>query len=396
MLSQSLRFGTQLVHGVDVKEQISSEPLSPPIFQTSAFSFSSLEDAAAVMGGTATGCAYSRSGNPTIRRLAATVARLEGAEAGLAFGSGMAAISAALMTLLRSGDEVVAGSVLYGTTYALLTEMLPRFGIITRFVDLTDPELTELQAAISDRTKVVYLESPQNPDLDIIDIKAVARAISGSSAALVVDNTFATPCLQRPLELGADLVVHSATKYLGGHGDLLAGIVVGSADMVTRIAKESATRLGGVISPFVAWLCLRGIQTLGVRMERHCSNALKVAEFLTECSKVQRVRYPGLTSHPQYELAMRQMGAGGGMITMDLADLGEAQRFLKELKLFHLSVSLGDTTSLAQHPASMTHGKIDPAERRIRGIGDGMIRLSIGLEDADDLIEDIDVALEHV
>jgi cystathionine gamma-lyase len=339
------------------------------------------------------GYEYSRSGNPTRTALESCLAALEGGERGLAFASGLAATTAVL-SLLRPGDEVAAAADLYGGTYRLLERVFKPWGLVARYTD--DPSPQGFAKLISPATKLVWIETPTNPLLQILDIAAVAELAHKVKALLAVDNTFASPFLQQPLRLGADLVVHSTTKYLGGHSDVVGGAVVGGHELLAPIAFFQ-NAAGGVPGPFDAWLTLRGLKTLAVRMERHCANARRLAEWLRGQPQVERVYYPGLADHPGHALAGRQMRDFGGMISIRLHGGGPAaRRFLPRTRLFSLAESLGGVESLVCHPATMTHASI-PAELRLaRGVDDGLIRLSVGIEDADDLQEDLRQALEVV
>lgn len=372
--------------------------LSPPIFMTSTYAFSDTDDVAALIAGERTGYMYGRRHNPTQTVLEKRIARLEGADAAMATASGMSAIASVLWTLLKAGDEVVIDHTLYGGTYALFTQGLTKFGVTVRKVDMTLPERVE--EALSARTRVVYLETPANPNLRLVDIAETARLVRAVApdAVIVVDNTFATPRGQQPLKLGADLVVHSATKFLGGHGDLLAGLVAGPADLVTRVRNEGLRYLnGGTISPMTAFLVLRGLKTLELRMQQHTRSAQAVAELLEAHSAVESVSYPGLASHPQHALGQRQMLLSGGLIAFEMKrGLDAGKKFMNRLKLVTLAVSLGDAETLVQHPASMTHSNYTPEERARQGIGEGMLRLSIGLENTPDIIADIEQALGNL
>ncbi len=336
------------------------------------------------------GYEYSRSGNPTRAALETCLASLEGGERGLAFASGLAASTAVLSTL-KPGDEVVAAADLYGGTYRLLERVFKPWGLIARYTD--DPTPAGFAQLLTEKTKLVWIESPTNPLLQILDIAAIAEAAHKVGALLAVDNTFASPYLQQPIALGADLVVHSTTKYLGGHSDVVGGAVVGRKELLQQIAFYQ-NAAGGVPGPFDAYLTLRGLKTLAVRMDRHCANARRLAAWLSEQSQAERVYYPGLPSHPGHEIAKRQMRDFGGMISVRLKGDGEAaKRFLTKTQLFSLAESLGGVESLVCHPATMTHASI-PAELRIaRGIDDGLIRLSVGIEDLEDLQEDLHRAL---
>jgi methionine-gamma-lyase len=367
--------------------------LSMPIFQTSTFVMKDAAHGAELFAHHGKGYVYTRLGNPNHVVVEEKVADLEGGEAAVATASGMAAISAALTTLLQAGDHVVAGRVLYGCTHSLLANVLRRFGIDTTFVDTTD--LEAVAAALRPETRVVYVETPTNPNLELVDLEAVSRIAHRHGAAVVVDNTFCTPYLQRPLALGADVVVHSATKYLNGHGDVIAGFVVGKADFVERLRETALKDLtGAVLGPFEAFLTLRGMKTLSYRMDAHCANAQRVAEFLAGHELVERVIFPGLPSHPQHELVRRQMDGPGGMVSFEVTGGREAAvKVIDAVRLISIAVSLGDIESLIQHPASMTHSSYSPAELEAAGISQGLVRLSVGLEDPEDLIADLDQAL---
>ncbi len=336
------------------------------------------------------GYEYSRSGNPTRTALETCLASLEGGERGLAFASGLAATTAVL-SLLKPGDEVVAAADLYGGTYRLLERVFKPWGLVTRYTE--DTSAAGFARLLTQATRLVWIETPTNPLLQLLDIEAIAKVTHQAAAVLAVDNTFASSYLQQPLRLGADLVVHSTTKYLGGHSDVVGGAVVGRRDLLQPIAFYQ-NAAGAVPGPFDAWLTLRGLKTLAVRMERHCANARRLAAWLVEQRQVEKVYYPGLPNHPGHELAKRQMRDFGGMISMRLKGGGEAaRRFLPRTKLFSLAESLGGVESLACHPATMTHASI-PAELRIaRGVDDGLIRLSVGIEDVADLQEDLRQAM---
>jgi methionine-gamma-lyase len=367
--------------------------LSMPIYQTSTFAMRDAAHGAELFAHHGKGYVYTRLGNPNHVVVEEKVADLEGGEAAVATSSGMAAISAALMTILQAGDHVVAGRVLYGCTHSLLAEGLSRFGIATSFVDTTD--LEAVRAAIRPDTRVVFLETPANPNLEITDVAAVAEVAHEHGALVVVDNTFCTPYLQRPLELGADVVVHSATKYLNGHGDVIAGFVVGRAELMERVRELGLKDLtGAVLGPFEAFLVLRGMKTLSYRMQAHCANAQRVAEFLAGHPLVEKVIFPGLPDHPQHELALRQMSGPGGVVSFEVAGGREAAvRLIDAVRLISIAVSLGDVESLIQHPASMTHASYGEEARAAAGISEGLVRLAVGLEDPRDLIDDLDQAL---
>jgi methionine-gamma-lyase len=386
-------FSTRAIHhGYDPKDHHGA--LVPPTYLSGTFAFPTVEYGAACFAGEENGHFYTRISNPTLALLESRMAALENGEAAVAFSSGMGAIAATFWTLLRPGDEVIVSQTLYGCTFALLHHGLGEFGIVVRHVDLTDPDA--LRAALSPATRMIYCETPANPNLQLVDITAVAAlAHTQPGITVVVDNTYCTPYLQRPLELGADVVVHSATKYLSGHGDITAGIAVTSQALAQRIRLQGLKDLtGAVLSPHDASLLMRGLKTLALRMDRHCANAQAVAEALQAHPAVQSVTYPGLRCFPQYELAMRQMKMPGGMIAFELkGGIASGRRFMNALRLFTRAVSLGDAESLAQHPASMTHSTYTPEQRAHHGISEGLVRLSVGLEDIADLLADVHQAL---
>lgn len=385
-------FATRAIHaGYEPMDEQGA--LTPPLHLTSTFAFETAEAGGELFAGVREGHIYSRISNPTTALLEQRIAALEGAEAGLAAASGMGAITAVLWTFLSPGDEVITDTTLYGCTFAFLRSGLARFGITITHVDLTDP--AALAAAISPKTRIVYFETPANPNMRLVDIAACAAIARAAGARTVVDNTYATPVLTRPVELGADLVVHSATKYLGGHGDLIGGLIVGSAaDLAQVRAVGIKDMTGAVMAPFNAFLILRGLKTLQLRMERHCRTALTVARALEAHPAVAVVHYPGLESFPQHALAGRQMPGFGGMIAFELHG-GHAAgvAMMNRLSLIRRAVSLGDAESLIQHPASMTHSTYTPEERRAHGISDGLVRLSVGLEDEADILADLLAAL---
>lgn len=367
--------------------------LTPPLHLTSTFAFPDAETGGALFAGEAEGHIYSRISNPTVALLEARIANLEGAEAGLATASGMGAISSLMWTLLKPGDEIITDKTLYGCTFAFMRDGLSRFGIKITHVDLRAPE--NLAAAISGKTRLVYFETPANPNMRLVDIRAAARIAHEAGALVAVDNTYATPLLTRPIELGADFVVHSATKYLGGHGDLVAGMVLGRAEAIKEVRMVGVKDMtGSVMSPFNAMLVMRGLKTLQLRMARHCESGLRVARWLEAQPGVETVYYPGLESHPQHELAKRQMPGFGGMIALELKGGYEAGiAMMNRLRMIRRAVSLGDAETLVQHPASMTHSTYSGEERIEHGISDGLVRLSVGLEDAEDILADLADAL---
>ncbi len=393
-MSNSQGFATRAIHlGYDPLDHEGA--LTPPLHLTSTFAFESAEAGGELFAGERAGHVYSRISNPTLDLLERRAASLEGAEAGLALASGMGAITAVLWTLLAPGDEVIVDQTLYGCTFAFMHHGLRKFGITVTHVDMTEPE--NLRAAISDRTRVVYFETPANPNMRLVDIEAVAAIAHEGGAQVVVDNTYATPYLTRPITLGADLVVHSATKYLGGHGDLVAGLVVGRAEAIGEIRLVGMKDMtGAVMAPFNAMLVMRGLKTLSLRMERHCASARVVAEWLEGHPEVAAVHYPGLESFGQHALACRQMALPGAMIAFELTGGLEAgRRMMNGLRMIARAVSLGDAETLIQHPASMTHSTYSAEERAAHGISDGLIRLSVGLEDVADILDDLDGALSR-
>lgn len=368
-------------------------PLLPPIYQNSTFQFQSASECASAFMDEDSGYVYTRWGNPTQKVLEQKIAALEGGEAALATASGMGAISTALLTALADGGHVVAMETLYSATFQLLNEDLTQMGVETTFVDATD--LDEIERAIRPDTKVIYLESPTNPLLKLVDLAACAEIANDHNITTIIDNTFATPCGQQPIALGIDVVLHSITKYLSGNGAVIAGAIVGDKSFIELAQKGALRNYGAVISPFNAWLTLLGVPTLPLRFEKHCENALHIALFLEEHPAVDWVRYPGLQSHPQHELAKRQMNCFGGMITMELKGgraAGEA--LVNRLQICSLAVSLGDVRTLVCHPASTTHSHVPIEVRQQTGITDGLVRFSIGLEDADDIIADLEQGLE--
>ena len=366
----------------------------PPVYMTSTFAFATAEYGAGCFSGEEHGHFYTRISNPTLALLETRMAALENGEAGVAFSSGMGAIAATFWTLLRPGDEIIVNRTLYGCTFALLHHGIGEFGVVVRHVDMANP--AELEAAISPATRMIYFETPANPNMQLVDIAAVCSIAQRRSDVLVViDNTYCTPYLQRPLELGADVVVHSATKYLSGHSDITAGIVVTRKALADRIRLQGLKDLtGAVLSPHDAHLLMRGIKTLALRMDRHCSSAQTIAQMLQDHPAVEWVAYPGLPNFAQYELACRQMKLPGGMIAFELkGGMTAGQRLMNALQLFSRAVSLGGAESLAQHPASMTHSTYTLEERARHGISEGLVRLAVGLEDVADLLADIEQAL---
>ncbi len=392
MDKDGMRLETKATHIGQEPDPLTGSIVSP-IYQTSTFVFPSVDEGAARFKGERDGYIYTRLGNPTLAALERSVSALENGEKGLAFASGMSAISSVIMAIVSAGDHIVADKCVYGCTFAFLTGILTRFGVEVDLVNCSEPE--QVEKAIKPNTKLIYFESPANPVLKMVDMEAMARIGKKHDITTVVDNTFMSPIFQRPLDWGIDAVVHSATKYLGGHGDLIAGIAVGSHEFMEHVAATTLKDLGGVLGPLDAWLILRGIKTLPVRMERHEQNAMKVAEFLENHKGVEKVYYPGLVSHPQHELAKKQMTGFGGMLAFELKGGFEAGRTLMDsVRLCHLAVSLGETGTLIEHPASMTHSPMTPEARSAAGIAEGLVRISVGLEHVDDIISDLSPALK--
>jgi methionine-gamma-lyase len=385
---------TAAIHQGGLAEPIYGE-VSVPIFQTSTFAFPNAEAGSARFTGKAPGFIYTRLGNPTVQALEECVAALEHGAVGHATATGMAAISAVLLGLLAQGDHVLAGDCLYGPTHVVLNRELPRFGISVTFVNTSDPN--RVVEAIQPNTRLLFLETPANPTLKITDLAAMARIIQDREVLMAVDNTFATPHLQRPLTLGADLVVHSLTKSLNGHSDVLGGMIVVNDGGLSKKIKRILNLFGGTMDPHQAWLILRGVRTLALRVDRAQANAQKLAEFLEHHSRVDWVRYPGLPHHPGHDVAKKQMDSFGAMLCFGVkGGLEGGKVLMNHLRLITLAVSLGGVESLIQHPASMTHAGMPREERLAAGIGDEMVRLSVGCENVEDLMADLDQALQAI
>lgn len=375
-------FSTRAIHSGQEPDPVTGA-IIPPIYQTSTYIQESVAKSK--------GFEYSRTANPTRKALETCLASLEEGRHGLAFASGMAAISA-ITYLLKEGDHVVCSDDVYGGVYRLFQKILTDYGLKFTFVDATS--LTEIRNAITPKTRILWLESPTNPLLKIIDLQKTASLARKRGLLVVVDNTFMSPCLQNPLKLGADIVVHSMTKYLGGHSDVVGGGIVTSNEEIYSRLKFIQNAVGGVPSPFDCWLILRGIKTLDVRMERHCYNAQRIAEFLSHHQKIARVIYPGLKNHPQHILAGRQMRGYGGMVSFEMkGGLKATKRVAESLKIISLGESLGGVESLLEHPALMTHASIPAEQRRKIGISDSLLRLSVGIEDLSDLLADLKAGL---
>lgn len=397
MMNENCGFGTKAIHAGNVKDA-QYGALTTPIYQTSTFVFDSCEQGGRRFAGQESGFIYTRLGNPTVSILENKVAALEGGEACVAAASGMGAISACLWTIAGAGKHIIADGTLYGCTFALLNHGLTRYGVEVDFIDTTD--LDALKAHLKANTCAVYLETPANPNLKITDIAAVAEIAHAynKDIKVVCDNTFASPALQNPLALGADVVVHSATKYLNGHGDVIAGFVVGKADFLSEVRMFGLKDMtGAVVDPFAAFLILRGLKTLEIRMQKHCDSARKIAEFLDKSDKVEKVYYPGLKNHAGHDIAARQMKDFGGMLSFEVKG-GKAagMKLVNAVKLITVAVSLGDAETLIEHAASMTHSTYTEEELKASGIPAGLIRLSVGLENVEDIIADLEQALAQL
>lgn len=388
------QFNTEAIHAcqeVDKHTRAISQAIVPAV----AYSFDSTDEAAAVVNGEQQGVYYGRYGNPTTRTLEKKIAVLEGSEDALGVSSGMAAISIALLHYLSAGDHVLVTKDIYGGTHKFLSTIAPRYNIQYDYVDFTN--VCEIESNIKSNTRAIYIETPSNPTLTVIDIQKVAKIAKEKGIPLIVDNTFMTPFLQKPIELGADVVVHSATKYLNGHGDVIAGLICAKAEVIQQMRKNVMGDLGQNLNAWESFLILRGIKTLGIRVKQHCQNAQLVAEFLESHPLIERVYYPGLTSHPQYDLAQGQMSGMGGIVSFEVAGgLDLAKQFIASLKIAMISFSLGDPETLVQHPASMTHSSIPEDQLGEFGISSGLIRLSVGLEDVEDIIHDLEQAFRTI
>ena len=386
-------FSTLAIHGGGIPD--ANKSVVTPVYQTATFRYDSVEEGARLGAETAPGYFYTRWGNPTTSAFEQKVTLLEGGEAALATSSGMAAIATAVMSLVRGGDHVVAPKAVYQATFGLFDSVLPAYGVEATFLD--DPDVGAYERAVRPNTKLLYIETPNNPLLGVIDIAGVVALARGCGARTIADNTFATPYNQTPLGLGVDLVCHSATKYLGGHHDVTAGVIVGSSELIRRCVLTMRT-FGGVLDPFAAYLLIRGLMTLGLRVERHNANAFTLAQHLAVHPKVARVYYPGLPEHPRHAVAARQMSRGfGGMLSVEVrGDVAAGARCVEALRVGKLAVSLGGVSTLVTHPASTTSVNMPREVRLAAGIADGLIRISVGVEDIADLIDDFDQALGRV
>lgn len=399
---QNVDFETLIIHAGQAPDKAYGA-LATPIYQTSTFCFETVEEGAAKFANQIPGFVYSRGGNPTTRAFELKCAAMEGGEDAVAAASGMGAVGSVMTAFLRPGDHVIFDTAIYGGTNYVASTNLPGMGVEVSRVDTGD--LEAVQAAIRPNTKMIYFETPNNPMMKVTDVRAI-KELAGDQIRVVVDGTFAPPPVQHVLQLGADIVLHSITKYINGHGDALGGVVIGKADDIKLVRSNSVTKINGCPpSPFNSYLVLRGMKTLALRMKQHCASAMEVARYLEANPYVKAVYYPGLESHPQHELASRQMENGmyGGMISFELKDdvkglssFEAGKKLLNSLKIPAIAVSLGDPDSLIEHPASMTHANVSPEDRLAAGITDGLIRLSVGLESAKDLIEDFEQAFAEI
>lgn len=383
---RNMRFKTMAIHSHQKPDPVTGSVINP-IYQTTTFA---QEDA-----GVHKGWDYTRTGNPTVEVLANVLADLEGGQFAYCFASGVGALVTLCNALFKPGDHLLIGDDVYGGTFRYTTKVLSRFGVEVEFMDMSDP--AQVEARIKPNTRLIYMESPTNPLLRLVDIEAIAAVARKHNIPTCVDNTFASPYLQNPIALGVDIVLHSTTKYIGGHSDVVGGALILKDATFNEQIRFHRNTIGATPDPFNSWLTLRGLKTLGLRMEAHCSSALKLAEFLERHPGVESVIYPGLPSHPQHAIAQKQMRAGGGMISMRVqGGEAEARKFLQSVKIFTLAESLGGVESLIEHPARMTHASVEPAVREQLGITDNLIRLSVGIEDVEDLQADLDQALKAV
>jgi O-succinylhomoserine sulfhydrylase len=383
-------FETNAIHNQISRSQFREH--SVPVYMTSSFTFEDAEQARALFADEEEGNIYTRFSNPNNTEFIDKLCEMEGCEAGLPTASGMAAMFISLAALLNQGDHVLASRSLFGSTHQIMTSILPRWGISHSYVDIKNPD--EWEDAIQENTKMIFVETPSNPALDLIDLEWLGKLAKKHDVLLAVDNCFATPYLQRPADFGADIVAHSATKFIDGQGRCIAGAVLGTKEIIQKI-RFFARHTGPSLSPMNAWILSKSLETLGVRMDRHCQNAMALAECLEANDEIEVVKYPFLKSHPQYELAKKQMKAGGGIVTFEVkGGIDRGRNFLNSLKMCSFTANLGDTRTIATHPASTTHSKLSEDERMAVGISPGLVRISVGLEHIDDIIEDIQQALE--
>ncbi len=395
MKKKKYGFGTKTVHGGE-GGKFMYHPASTPIYQTSTFFFDNTGEAGDVYRGGKEGFIYTRIGNPTVKAFEEKMALLEGGEAAVAFSSGMGAISAVFLELLKPGDEMISSRRIYGGSKAFLKNILGRLNCKVNYFEPYENLERKLPQLINKKTRFIFFETPSNPELSIVDIRLISKIAAEYGLMSVIDNTFATPYLQKPLNLGVDCVVHSATKYIGGHGDSIGGAVVSSKDFVSRLRKSMLPDLGACLSPFNAWLFLRGLKSLHVRMDYHCRSASLIAGFLNSRAEVKEVLFPGLRAHPGHEIARSQMTGFGGMVSFRLSDRRACRRFMDKLRLCKIGVSLGDTETIVLHSASLQHARLSDSACRKIGVDPTLIRLSTGLEDAEDIIEDIGDALNGI
>lgn len=393
--NKKYKFETMSIHAGS-EGRNANNALNPPIYQTSTFVFDNIEHVEKVMSFESDDYVYTRGNNPTLRLFENRMAALEEGNGAVAFASGMAAISSVLFSFLKPGDNVIVNRTLYGSSYNVVTHVLPQYNVSYKIVDLSNTD--KLSELIDENTKVIYFETPSNPNLTVIDIKKISQMAEEKNVRVVVDNTFATPYFQRPLTLGADVVVHSATKYICGHGDVVGGVAVSkNLDYIHSLKFDYMCEFGGVMSPFNAWLLLRGLKTLGVRMREHEKNAVELARFLRSHPKVKEVMYPGLEDFKGHEIAKAQMSGFGAMISFEIdGNLEDAKKVVNSVKLAQLAVSLGDCETLIELPAAMTHRGYPKEELAKFGLTESMIRISVGLENVKDIIEDLDNALSVI
>jgi methionine-gamma-lyase len=393
MKNKNIGFNSKLIHGGDFNDALGSATV--PIYQTSTFIFDSAEHGAACFAGESDGYIYTRIGNPTIHALETLLAELENGFGGIAASSGMAAVNIVYGAMLSQGDHIVSSAAVYGPSRVVLETYYKKFGVDATFVNTADIE--EVRKAIRPETKLLYIETPSNPTIEISDLKACCELAHKHGIPVAVDNTFCSPYLQRPLELGADIVLHSLTKFINGHADIVGGVVIAKDEMLYKKLRSVMVTLGFNMDPHQAYLVIRGVKTLSLRIDRAQESAMKIATYLENHPKVEWVRFPGLVSHPQHELAKTQMSGFGSMISFELKGGVEAGRkLMNSVKLAILAVSLGGVETLIQHPASMTHSKVSAEGKRTAGITDGLVRYSVGIEDVEDLITDLEQALTHV
>ncbi len=393
-MKKERKFQTKAIHGTYKAEHFLGS-LTPPLFQTSTYVFDTAEQGENRFNGSEEGMIYSRLGNPTVQLLEERIAMLEGGEQGLAFGSGMAAVSAVLLHYVKDGSHILCSKGIYGCTFGLLNWLEQKFNVTFDLCDMGSEE--DIQEKMKENTACIFLETPINPTMEIIDLKTVVKAAKKLDIPVIVDNTFCSPYLQRPLELGCEIVLHSATKYIGGHGDVVGGLIVGKKEVISEIGMHVRKDIGGIMSPFDAWLLMRGLKTLPVRMEQHCKNAEMLASKLANHSKVEKVIYPSLFTGKQAQIVKAQMEKSGGIISFTIfGGKDKAQFLLNQLSLIKVAVSLGDAETLIQHPATMTHAVVPVEDRLKMGITDDLIRLSVGLEDWQDIWDDLEQALNQL